>query len=193
MSDDHLPDQSEQEVLWRSQNKTEKWVTENWSLAEIEVLVSLWFARGENGKALSCGEIGKRLVVGKGKPRTKNSIISKVHKLRLPGRPSPIKIGEPKPQTPKPERASPNRKIAKPKYKPVNLDTERKPRGQKIRPPDLSVRLSTHACSWPLGCPRSPDFRFCDQPAIAGKSYCPQHYARAYRPPGSRVDRDEAA
>lgn len=193
MSDDHSLDPSEQEALWRSQNNIEKWVTENWSLAEIDVLVWLWFARGDSGKALSCGEIGKRLVVGKGKPRTKNSIVSKVHKLGLPGRPSPIKSGEPKPQTPKPERATPNRRIAKPKYKPANLDTEERPRGRKMRPVNLSVQLSAHACSWPLGCPRSPDFRFCGQPAIAGKSYCPEHYARAYRPAGSPVDRDEAA
>lgn len=36
------------------------------------------------------------------------------------------------------------------------------------------------ACVWPIGEPRSPEFRFCGAPAVAGRSYCQEHIDRAY-------------
>jgi GcrA cell cycle regulator len=36
-------------------------------------------------------------------------------------------------------------------------------------------------CQWPIGNPGDPDFRFCDQPAEAGRPYCEGHCAMAYR------------
>lgn len=35
-------------------------------------------------------------------------------------------------------------------------------------------------CRWPIGDPRSPDFRFCGATAERGKPYCREHMARAY-------------
>ncbi|MBW6397038.1 GcrA family cell cycle regulator [Roseomonas sp. HJA6] len=37
------------------------------------------------------------------------------------------------------------------------------------------------ACCWPIGEPRSPDYRTCDAPRQRGSSYCAEHHARAYR------------
>ena len=36
-------------------------------------------------------------------------------------------------------------------------------------------------CQWPIGNPGDEDFRFCDQPAEAGRPYCHGHCAMAYR------------
>jgi GcrA cell cycle regulator len=36
------------------------------------------------------------------------------------------------------------------------------------------------ACSWPIGTPRTPGFRYCNEPPIRGKPYCPTHCERAY-------------
>ena len=45
-------------------------------------------------------------------------------------------------------------------------------------PPGLTTGKIT--CCWPLGEPGSPNFRFCDKPAIIGRPYCPDHAVRAY-------------
>lgn len=47
----------------------------------------------------STAEIGRRLGV------SKNAVVSKVHRLDLPGRPSPIHRGAPKPRLPRRARA----------------------------------------------------------------------------------------
>ena len=35
-------------------------------------------------------------------------------------------------------------------------------------------------CCWPIGEPGTPDFRFCDGPALTGKPYCAPHAEIAY-------------
>ena len=35
-------------------------------------------------------------------------------------------------------------------------------------------------CQWPFGDPRTTEFHFCGKEALDGKSYCADHYARAY-------------
>jgi len=42
------------------------------------------------------------------------------------------------------------------------------------------LRLNGHTCQWPSGHPGQPDFQFCGDETISGKSYCAEHYARAY-------------
>ncbi|MDJ0948777.1 MAG: GcrA family cell cycle regulator [Alphaproteobacteria bacterium] len=42
------------------------------------------------------------------------------------------------------------------------------------------VRLNGMTCQWPFGEPGKPDFHFCGKQIINGKSYCAEHYARAY-------------
>ena len=42
------------------------------------------------------------------------------------------------------------------------------------------LRLNGQSCQWPFGDPGEPDFHFCGKPAMPGKSYCPDHFARAY-------------
>jgi GcrA cell cycle regulator len=49
------------------------------------------------------------------------------------------------------------------------------------------------SCQWPLGEPRTPEFRFCCTPLALGQrsSYCPEHQARAYlaRPRAFDIER----
>ncbi len=40
----------------------------------------------------------------------------------------------------------------------------------------------SRSCCWPIGEPRTPGFRFCDAPSVAGRSYCEQHMRKAYQP-----------
>jgi hypothetical protein len=38
-------------------------------------------------------------------------------------------------------------------------------------------------CRWIDGDVREHGWRYCDQPTVAGRSWCPEHNARAYRRP----------
>jgi hypothetical protein len=42
------------------------------------------------------------------------------------------------------------------------------------------LQLTPTTCRWPIGDPRTPDFRFCMEPHAPGSSYCPEHYAVAF-------------
>ncbi len=47
---------------------------------------------------------------------------------------------------------------------------------------DLTERM----CKWPIGDPKSPDFRFCGKPSLPGKPYCGEHCAIAYQSPNKK-------
>lgn len=40
--------------------------------------------------------------------------------------------------------------------------------------------LTENICHWPVGNPGEPDFHFCGEPSILGKSYCLKHYNIGY-------------
>ncbi|MEM1401177.1 MAG: GcrA family cell cycle regulator, partial [Pseudomonadota bacterium] len=52
---------------------------------------------------------------------------------------------------------------------------------------DLTERM----CRWPIGDPKSPDFKFCGRKLTGGQTYCAQHAAMAYQPPQSRRRDDD--
>ncbi|MCC7166306.1 MAG: global cell cycle regulator GcrA-like protein [Rhodospirillales bacterium] len=62
-----------------------------------------------------------------------------------------------------------------------------------LPPPPKMVAIGGRACSWPIGDPRKPDFRFCNSPAMPGKPYCHEHAAVAYVAPKSRSNSTEDA
>ena len=47
------------------------------------------------------------------------------------------------------------------------------------------LKLSDRDCRWPIGDPRSKDFRFCGKPRLIGLPYCEYHAAEAYQPAGA--------
>jgi GcrA cell cycle regulator len=48
------------------------------------------------------------------------------------------------------------------------------------------MELRESMCSWPLGDPTTPDFRFCGQRSPAGVPYCSHHARVAYQPAADR-------
>jgi GcrA cell cycle regulator len=40
---------------------------------------------------------------------------------------------------------------------------------------------SSEPCCWPIGTPRTPSFRYCDEPSMRGRPYCEQHFAAGHR------------
>ena len=86
-----------------------------WTDEMVEELKKLW------DEGVTTGEIGRRLGI------SKNSIVGKVHRLGLSGRPSPIKKKSDKPQ----EQSE--KKVSKPKKAPV-AKTTKSPKKEDIVP-----------------------------------------------------------
>jgi GcrA cell cycle regulator len=141
-------------------------------------------------EGLSTAEIGRRLNI------SKNSVIGKAHRLDLPKRPSPIKYSDgPQQQRVPATRPSPSPvELPKPDCLPQESSahdakpevgtsppiTEQKipPKAATASAPIPSYRVTE--CCWPIGDPGTPDFRFCDAPALPGKPYCATHARLAY-------------
>lgn len=147
----------------------------SWTPERIGELEKLW------AEGLSTAEIGRRLGV------SKNAVVGKAHRLRLPGRQSPIdparrqarKAAADKARSAPPKPAA---RVARPAP-----ETAAKPKpavaAAKPPPPPRRKRSADQkgpACQWPFGDPRLPGFHFCGAPSEPGKPYCDEHCARAY-------------
>jgi GcrA cell cycle regulator len=138
---------------------------------------------------------------------TKNAVIGLAHRIGVPSRPNPSKHRDPadalKPKRQYVPRASkitlPAMVPSKPKLfkiseKPatdfpklseisvvVPIRTPPKPVhvAPPQAPPPVLFRRAT-VCCWPIGEPRTPGFRMCDDTALAGRSYCLAHCRKAY-------------
>ncbi len=161
-----------------------------WNTETIERLRGLW------AEGYSTAEIGRRMGI------SKNAVVGKAHRLNLPSRPSPIRR-EPGGRASRPPQP---RRVTGPTLPPLATATApaaveattpspvevmlREPAVRSTpRPAWRSTRPLT--CSWPLGEPGTPSFRFCDDDAVPGKPYCERHAAIAYVKVRDR--RDEAA
>ena len=118
----------------------------DWNDHAISTLRTLW------NDGHSSAEIGRRMGI------TKNAVVGKVHRLKLPARLSPM-------QEPACERS---------------CDTSPPPPQPAPRPFRFAVAGS---CQWPLGEPGSAAFRLCDAPALCGRPYCEGHCRVAYARP----------
>jgi len=139
------------------------WTTEqDWNLAR------LW----ESG--LTARNIAERL------GRTRNSIIGRVHRLKLTPRGSPIRGAAQRPKSDvKPPRVKltlPARVVIAAKQA-AYLSRQPKPPPAPLMALPISAR---HACQWIAGEPSADDACKCGAPAVAGWSWCPEHLARVY-------------
>lgn len=154
-------------------------------------------------EGLSTAKIGERMGI------TKNSVIGRAHRLGLPGRASPIQAAGPRDLRAVRERVENRRKRVVDLDKEgratgeiaamlgVHITTVRealaalgraRPAGRRRAPlpakvepvPAQPVRIGRSTCRWPIGEPRTPSFRFCEAPAVQGKSYCAACCAKAY-------------
>ena len=164
-----------------------------WTDEMVETLKKLW------DEGVTTGEIGRRLGI------SKNSIVGKVHRLGLSGRPSPIKKKSDTPAKPAPKAEKPE---PKPVEKPIERPVAKKSTVEIITPlPDeeddiklarsiniastepskngnLSLtELDNHTCRWPIGDPKDDNFHFCGKKVRLGQTYCEEHSAIAYVKP----------
>ncbi len=160
-----------------------------WTDEMVDQLRAMWV------EGLTTGEIGKRLGV------SKNSIVGKVHRLGLSGRPSPIKkkeendsiaattetpakpvkektvAKEPKATKPKPE------KTVVPADAPAEKAAEKAechPKPHSHNGKTMLTDLDNHTCRWPLGDPKDENFHFCGRKVRIGQTYCDEHANIAY-------------
>lgn len=169
----------------------------DWTQEQIGQLTRLW------SEGLSTAEIGKRLGI------SKNAVVGKAHRLRLPPRPCPIRRSA---RTAVAESAVPPRPA--PPQRPVAQPVQRPAREVRPPPPVAAVTRGTatattlpefpveperpillrpvRACCWPQGEPGTAGFRFCAAAPMPGKPYCAEHAAVAYQPCRRRWSAGEA-
>lgn len=165
----------------------------DWPEADEAILRTLWV------QGLSAGEIAKRLP-----HRTRSAIIGKAHRLKLPGRPSPLGKGRPAsavkpvraPRPPKQRKAATAQPFDLSKSK---TDSTAEQRAEKAAAGRLIIKRTIDAandnsvpmvgrsfgqCAWPVGTPaRAADQLACGAPIYQGIekcSYCLDHAQRAF-------------
>ena len=65
---------------------------------------------------------------------------------------------------------------------PKHIETQSAPRPRNPPAPAPTLKRSAETCQWPIGTPRTPEFRFCGDNLKPGSRYCETHYSRAYVP-----------
>ncbi len=121
----------------------------SWTDEKIDKLKSLW------GKGLTASQIATEI----GDGISRNAVIGKAHRLKLPSRPSPVK-GAPEKKVEAPE---PVKKVEKEISRTSLLD------------------LTEQTCKWPIGHPGDADFYFCGKPSRPGVPYCKDHCKMAFQ------------
>ena len=145
-----------------------------WTDDRIDQLRKLWNQR------LSASAIGRQLGV------SKNAVVGKAHRLKLPARPSPIRKGARPPvrrhhARPSPSLAELTERVVEAPIAPPPL-MERPAAAPPTGPgqPTRRVARGIKACLWPIGDPGDSSFHFCGSEVVPGKSYCTEHCQRAY-------------
>lgn len=144
----------------------------SWTDDKIEKLKNLW------GKGLTASQIAKEIGGG----ITRNAVIGKAHRLKLPSRPSPVKTEQKK----APPAASPARAPERPAStdQPIEKVAVEVPKHKTTL-----LELTEQTCKWPIGHPGDADFYFCGKPSRPGVPYCPDHCLMAFQAQLPRKDR----
>ena len=164
----------------------------SWTEQKIQALKDMW------GHGYSASEIAKHLG-----GLTRNAVIGKAHRLKLSSRPlTPKANGEA--TTRIPAAASAGIPVAKSSQKRVMLRplpvvptptivNKSEPKEalsifeNAKRSEGIAVtKAGDRHCRWPVGDPRSPDFRFCGCTAHEGMPYCIDHARVAYHSVGRK-------
>lgn len=171
----------------------------SWTDDRVEILKKLWL-EGRTASQIA-SELGGV---------TRNAVIGKVHRLGLSGRPSPIK---------RKARKNTEARKAAPKKRAVNtkavsttktarkVTAVQKPSTNVVKLPNRDdsfvpanggktmMELRESMCKWPMGDPKSEEFRFCGCKAVESLPYCEHHAMIAYQNVSKRrkVNEDEYA
>lgn len=112
-----------------------------------------------------------------------NALIGIARRRGFPARPSPIlpRGYSSKPSAPKPPAQQRDR-LVNTKRKPMPVLAAPPPVAPPPRPVPRQVLAPREAgtCRYPIGEVGAASFRYCDAPALAKSSYCPEHHARCY-------------
>jgi len=162
---------------------TRKLDTFNWNDRALATVAALW------AEGVTTAEIGRRMGI------TKNQVIGKVHRLKLPQRPNPVKSAAP--AKPKPERgkvtlhsvkqwvlherspfysASVMPPLDEPFSKAEPMHSER--RVALKLPLPVGTLPPSRSCQWPTSAGRP--WTFCGCAVVPGFSWCAEHKARVF-------------
>jgi GcrA cell cycle regulator len=157
-----------------------------WTTNSVELLTKLW------ADGLSASQIAAELG-----GISRNSVIGKVHRLGLPGRPK--RPAGTMPRRRKPRSQGARMRIVRPSIRGNTalalmhaFEPERGPEPEVIENIiPIGQRCSTlelreGKCRWPIGDPSTPDFFFCGGKTIEGLPYCGYHSRIAYQPAADR-------
>jgi GcrA cell cycle regulator len=152
----------------------------SWTNDRVEQLKKLW------ADGLSASQIAAELG-----SLSRNSVIGKVHRLGLAGRPK--RPAGTMPRRRKPRSQGTTMRIVRPAIR--GNTAERHACEPQFGPePELienvipigqrcsTLELSEGKCRWPIGEPGTPDFFFCGGKTIEGLPYCGYHARIAYQP-----------
>lgn len=174
----------------------------SWTDQQIQSLKKMW------GNGFSASDIAKQLGGG----MTRNAVIGKAHRLKLSvSAPATKQIDGAAVAAATAntmagiQRASTKKRVMLRPLPPVQTPSHSTPQevvketlralDNKARPEGISVtKAGERHCRWPIGDPRSPDFRFCGCEAHEGLPYCLDHARVAYQTISKRpknVESDE--
>ena len=171
----------------------------SWTEQQIQMLKDMW------GHGFSASEIATRLGTG----LTRNAVIGKAHRLKLSSRPSPIKRedeeegrGVPTSVSLSAMKSSRKRVMLRPlpvmpvppvsTVKTLTKDAFRPVEAIKRTEGIAVTKAGDRHCRWPVGDPRSPDFRFCGCAVYESLPYCVDHARVAYQNVGKKHRAAEA-
>ena len=173
----------------------------SWTEQQIQMLKEMW------GHGFSASDIAGRL----GSGLTRNAVIGKAHRLKLSaGMASRGETGVGL-RTPSPSsgmadiKSSRKRVMLRPLpvlptpstttiTKPIQREAYRSPADNIKRSEGIAVtKAGDRHCRWPVGDPRSPDFRFCGCTVHEGLPYCTDHARVAYQNVGKKFRATEAS
>lgn len=174
----------------------------SWTEQQIQMLKDMW------GHGFSASDIAGRLGGG----LTRNAVIGKAHRLKLSvgiaaargtgvsslrsTAPSStiadIKSSRkrvmlrPLPVVPTPSSIPVAKPIQRESFR-TNFDNAKRSEGIPV------TKAGDRHCRWPVGDPRSPDFRFCGCNVHEGLPYCTDHARVAYQNVGKRFRAQESS
>lgn len=122
---------------------------------------------------------------------TKNQIAGRAHRLKLEPYVNPVKRDPALGRSPAPlhGKAELDAAQARMAYATRPIVVRPKP----LPKPAPFVYAPVRECCWPIGEPRTKEFRYCDEPTVPGKPYCEPHCTRAWGPKQEPVAEDADA
>lgn len=178
----------------------------SWTDQQIKMLKDMW------GNGYSASEIAGRLGGG----LTRNAVIGKAHRLKLSAQVNSAKseaaritrvsgsgvvagvaaavkatrkrtsMLRPLPVVPTPSATAPATVIAKQSQPQTALRDFFRPAEMRRGEGIAVIKAGERHCRWPVGDPRSPEFRFCGCTAHEGLPYCIDHARVAYQNVGKK-------